>query len=100
MFAIFEFLPNSFGTCRANLRFLDGFLEVEPRTMLRFVDKVILASVEYMASSDTEFEVFFSAWNPVGSGQYSFVKPQATSWLFACRIGRNPSWLMNCSRSE
>jgi len=60
MFAISGFWVNTFGTCGGNLRFADGFSKLEPKTILRQVNRVTLENVEYSASSGAGFEVIFS----------------------------------------
>jgi len=59
-FAISGFWVNSFGTYGGNLRFVDGFSKLEPRTLLRQVDKVTLEHGEYRGHSGAGFEVIFS----------------------------------------
>ena len=60
MFAIAGFWVNTFGTYGGNLRFVDGFSKIEPRSLLRQVDNVTLEKGEYLASSHAGFEVIFS----------------------------------------
>ncbi len=60
MFAISGLWVNTFGTYGGNLRFVDGFSKLDPRTLLRQVESVTLENGEYLASSGAAFEVIFS----------------------------------------
>ena len=59
-FAISGFWINTFETYGGNLRFVNGFSKLEPRTLLRQVDAVTYESGEYVANSRAGFEVIFS----------------------------------------